>query len=44
LEEEAIVEYILDLDLRGFPPRLVNVEDMANLLLAERGIKKVSKL
>ncbi|KFY32348.1 hypothetical protein V493_00285 [Pseudogymnoascus sp. VKM F-4281 (FW-2241)] len=36
-EEEAIVRYVLDLDMRGFPPRIASVEDMANLLLALRG-------
>ena len=35
-EEEAIVQYILDLDERGFPPRIAGVEDMANLLLEAR--------
>jgi hypothetical protein len=35
-EEEAIVQYILDLDLRGFPPRPRDVQEMADLLLAER--------
>jgi hypothetical protein len=35
-EESAIVQYILDLDSRAFPPRLSEVEDMANLLLAAR--------
>ncbi|KAJ3551518.1 hypothetical protein NPX13_g11344 [Xylaria arbuscula] len=35
-EEKAIVQYILDLDSRAFPPRLSSVEDMANRLLAER--------
>ena len=35
-EEDAIVEYILDLDQRGFPPRIAGVEDMANLLLERR--------
>ena len=35
-EEEVIVEYILDLDARGFPPRLAVVKDIANSLLAER--------
>jgi hypothetical protein len=40
LEEEAIVERILDLDLQRFPPRLVDIKDIANLLLTERGINK----
>ena len=31
-EEDAIVQYVLDLDKRGFPPRIAGVEDMANLL------------
>ena len=35
-EEDAIVEYILDLDERAFPPRIAGVEDMANLLLESR--------
>src|SRR4030088_2372092 len=36
LEESVLVQYILDLDSRAFPPRLRGVEDMANQLLAER--------
>ena len=40
-EEEAIVQYILDLDSKGFPPRLCSVEDMANLLLTERNAGRV---
>ncbi len=35
-EEEAIVGHVLDLDARGFPPRLAAVKDMADSLLAER--------
>ena len=35
-EELAIVQHILKLDKRGYPPRLADVEDMANSLLAER--------
>lgn len=36
LEESMIIQYILDLDARSFPPRLCSVEDMANRLLADR--------
>ena len=35
-EEEVIVQHILDLDERGFPPRLAAIKDMADSLLAER--------
>ena len=43
LEEEVVVEYILDLDLRGFPPRLADVADMANSLRAERNLGQVGQ-
>jgi hypothetical protein len=36
-EEQTIVRYILDLDARGFAPRLPEIADMADKLLAERG-------
>jgi hypothetical protein len=36
LEEIVLIEHILDLDSKGFPPRLCVVEDMANRLLATR--------
>jgi hypothetical protein len=35
-EEETLVQHILDLDSRGFPPRFDYVRDMANRLLAAR--------
>jgi hypothetical protein len=41
LEESVILEYILDLDCKGFPPRLSGVEDMANRLLADRDAPRV---
>ena len=44
LEEEVIIRYILDLDSRGFAPRLAGVEDMANYILESRGGKRVGKL
>ena len=43
-EEEAIVQYILELDTRSFPPRLRGVEDMANQLLRVRDAPPVGKL
>ena len=33
-EESAIIQYIIDLDSRAFPPNLSAVRDLANLLLA----------
>nr|AKC01510.1 transposase [Fusarium oxysporum f. sp. lycopersici] len=43
LEEQIIVQFILDLDSRGFPPRLRCVEEMANRLLADREMPPVGK-
>jgi len=43
LEEQTIIEYVLDLDSRGFPPRLAGVEEMANRLLTEREAQPVGK-
>jgi hypothetical protein len=40
-EEEIIVQHILDLNARGFPPRLATVADMANSLRAERHMGRV---
>lgn len=36
LEEEILIHFILDLDSRGFPPRLRGVKEMADQLLADR--------
>jgi hypothetical protein len=41
LEEDVVVNYILELDSRGFSPRLADVADMANSLRAERGLGQV---
>jgi hypothetical protein len=35
-EEQSIVDHILDLDARGFPPRPATLKDIADLLLAKR--------
>ena len=43
-EEEVIVQYIVELDARSFPPRLRGVEDMANQLLRVRDAPPVGKL
>jgi hypothetical protein len=44
LEEQIIVQFILDLDSRGFPPRRNFVEGIANSLLANRDASPVGKL
>jgi Tc5 transposase DNA-binding domain/helix-turn-helix, Psq domain len=36
-EEHALIQWILDLDRRGFPPQIINVRRMADLLLSARG-------
>jgi hypothetical protein len=42
-EEQTIVQYILDLDSRGFAPRLCEVADMADKVLGVRGGELVGK-
>ena len=41
LEENVIVTYIMDLDSRGFAPRIPDVEEIANVILAERDASRV---
>ncbi|KAH8630549.1 hypothetical protein IG631_15126 [Alternaria alternata] len=43
LEEQVIVSYILDLDLRGFSPTYAAIRDMADKLLAARGAGQVGQ-
>ena len=40
-EEGVVVEHILELITRGFPPKLAAVADMANSLRAERNLGQV---
>ena len=42
-EEQTIVQYILDLNARGFLPRKYKVKDIANKLLAKRGGELIGK-
>jgi hypothetical protein len=42
-EQKTVVRYILDLDARGFAPRLCEVADIADKLLAVRGGTPVGK-
>jgi hypothetical protein len=42
-DEHTIIQYILDLDARGFAPRLSEVADMADKLLTARGKEPVGK-
>ena len=44
LEERTIVQYVIELYVRAFPPRLSSVEDMANQLLRVRDAPPVGKL
>ena len=38
LEEEVIIRYILDIDVRGFAPRLASIKDIANYILESRKV------
>ncbi|EDO00270.1 hypothetical protein SS1G_14140 [Sclerotinia sclerotiorum 1980 UF-70] len=44
LEEEMFIQYIIDMDKKGFVPKLNSVEDIANYILESQGAKKVGKL
>ena len=43
LEEQTIVQYVIELYTRAFPPRLCGVVDMANYLLRVRDAPPVGK-
>ena len=42
-EEDAVFQYIVDQDARGFPPQRVDVQEIANLLMAKRDAQCVGK-
>ncbi len=42
-EEKAIIQYVLELDARAFPPSLCGVEDMANQLRRVRDASLVGQ-
>jgi hypothetical protein len=44
LEGEVIIQKILDIDTRGFAPRLASIKDIANYILESRGGRRVRKL
>jgi hypothetical protein len=43
LKEEIIVRYIFDRDSKGFSPRLVDIEDIANYFLEAYKTKYIGK-
>ncbi|OHW96952.1 fot5 transposase [Colletotrichum incanum] len=43
LEDRTLVDHIIDLDARFFPPRIRGVEEMADRLLADRDAPPVGK-
>ena len=38
LEEGTLIRYILDLDIRGFTPRLRDIKDIANIIIESRDV------
>ena len=44
LEEKAIVQYVIELYERAFPPRLCSIEDIANQLLRICDASSIGKL
>jgi hypothetical protein len=44
IEEEIIIQNILDMDTRGFAPRLAGIEEIANYILESQGGRYIRKL
>ena len=43
IEEEVVVQYILNLDSRGFPPSIDSMRVMADHILASRNTQRIGK-
>ncbi|EDN91718.1 hypothetical protein SS1G_07578 [Sclerotinia sclerotiorum 1980 UF-70] len=43
-EEEVLIQYIIDIDERGFASKLNDIKDMANYILESRGAKRIGKI
>jgi hypothetical protein len=41
LKEQMIVKYVFDLNSRGFPPAIAQIENMANILRKSRDASRV---
>ena len=44
LKEKIIIQYILDIDSKGFQPKLKNIKDIVNHILELRNTKHIKKL
>ncbi|EDN95894.1 hypothetical protein SS1G_12099 [Sclerotinia sclerotiorum 1980 UF-70] len=42
-EEEMLIQYIIDIDERGFASKLNGVEDITNYILESRDTKRIGK-
>ena len=43
LEEEIIIQYILDIDSKGFPFKFKMIEDIANYIFELKDVKYIEK-
>ena len=44
LEEKVIIQYILDIDSKGFPFKFKNVKDIVNHIFESKDAKYIEKL
>jgi hypothetical protein len=43
LEEDIVVQYVLELDSREYPPCFSTIEDIANYILCTKGLLYIGK-